>query len=286
MRRSSLFALSVGIAASLACAAGTECGEGTELVDGECVAAEADTEPEETDTVPEETDTEDTEPVDTDTSDEVPTILSFTSEGEITQGGTVTFVALLEDPQGTDDVALGALVTTGGETVGVFADGGSGRWTISLGWADLQTMGAIDFASEEQRTFVAHFVDRSAHIVEQSATLRLHCNGTAACSGVCTDTLNDADNCGTCGNTCDLCSTGQCFSYECIEQSASVDNCDQACASIGRTCGGDVCSGGSTTGYMIGDGTCDSFTVYRLVDECSTTFTDGYDLHAKCCCAG
>ncbi len=252
---------------------GAACGAGTQLVDGTCVAVGAG-------------DTDASEDTDRPSDGgDPPIILSFDAEeADLTAGGSVTFVAVVEDPQGAEDVALGALVTAGGETFGTFEPDGESRWTIEVSWEALQELGPIDFAEEDQRAFVAHFVDRSANIDEETASLRLHCGGIAACSGVCTDILNDAENCGTCGNVCDTCTTGQCLAYECV---AGATTCDEACANVGLACGGDACSGGTTTGYMIGDGddTCDAFTVYRLVDECDTPFIEGYELFGKCCCA-
>jgi hypothetical protein len=281
MRSLTVVTLAFGLLSALACSLGTKCGEGTTLVDGACVAVE--------ETAPVDTDTDTDVPVDDTSSVELtlPTITSFTADvTQLTQRELVTFTVAITDPQGADDIALGVLLAPGGTEYGSFANAGGGNWTIAVTWADFQAMNSIDFDTEEQRYVVAHFLDRSANTVDAETTLRLHCNGQGACAGVCTDLLNDAENCGTCGNTCDQCSDGTCYGYECVTLAPDLTTCDEACASIGQTCGGDVCSGGTTSGYMIGDGTCDSFTVYRVVDDCSTTFLDGYQLYGKCCCAG
>ncbi|MES2640129.1 MAG: hypothetical protein V4850_11620 [Myxococcota bacterium] len=282
MRRCSLFTLSLALLSSLACAGGARCGEGTGLVNGECVPVqpieeEEEEEEEETDVVVEDTSPEATDPV----------IVSFFPDiSAVTEGDAVTFVVELTDPQGASDIAIGILQAPGGAQYGNFATTGGSTFTLSLTWEDLNEMNAIDFELEEERVFVAHFVDRSANVVEANTALRLHCGGLAACTGVCTDTATDEENCGTCGATCDQCESGQCYGYECVEPSASIDTCDELCASVGRTCGGDVCGGGSTTGWIVRAGTCEAITDYRIVGDCDTPFTDGYDLLGKCCCAG
>lgn len=244
MRRSSFLLLSVALLSPLVLAGCTTCGEGTGMVNGECVPVQP-IEEEDTDVVE----------VDTSPGETLPEITSFTTNvTEVTQLEIVTFTVGLTDPQGEDDIAIGVLQAPGGTPYGDFAASGGGIWTITIAWADLNSMNSIEFDLEEERNFVAHFVDRSSNVVEATTSLRLHCEGLAACSGDCTNLDTDTANCGTCGAVCDECASGQCYGYECVETGSSVDTCDETCASEGKTCGGDVCGGGTTTGWMIAEG--------------------------------
>jgi hypothetical protein len=88
-----------------------------------------------------------------------------------------------------------------------------------------------------------------------SSALKCAAQGLSACAGVCTNTLNDNNNCGTCGNSCSIgaiCSGGVCqggclaLGSECVY--GVNECCGGACLYGVCTCSPprDVCSNGST----------------------------------------
>jgi hypothetical protein len=58
----------------------------------------------------------------------------------------------------------------------------------------------ITFVTEENRTFRATFFDVAGRSTTRDVTVRLQCNGIAACSAVCVDLSTSSANCGACGN--------------------------------------------------------------------------------------
>ena len=68
-------------------------------------------------------------------------------------------------------------------------------------------------------------------------------SGQTCCSGTCTDLSSDNNNCGSCGNKCDACST--CQSGTCVSSCASGQVClNGSCCAI---CGGATCCGPTCT---------------------------------------
>jgi hypothetical protein len=102
---------------------------------------------------------------------------------------------------------------------------------------------------------------------EPSSNQLCAAQGLTDCGGVCTNTLNDASNCGTCGNACSpggTCSGGVCqggclaLGSECVY--GVNDCCGGACLYGVCRCSPprDVCANGSTccSGVCGGDGFC------------------------------
>ncbi len=191
-----------------------------------------------------------------------PVFLSFgTNVSSITQGQMVTISAVLTDPDGIDDIIGGTLLDGSGATYGAFATSGEeGAYELSVSWDQFNQVTSIDFdyGSTKQRVLKAQFFDQAGHSVEQSTSIKLTCNGDAACDGTCIDTKNSASNCGSCGHVCPDaagCYEGKCGKLSgCLPKAAT---CAAACAAKGKVCQdlcGDVhqrfwtngsCSGGS-----------------------------------------
>ena len=118
-----------------------------------------------------------------------------TSVLRLTEGESVTFTAFVQDPDGPDDIEGVSLESPDGLDHGVLAPDGSGRFTLTLTWAELHAIDPIDFEGELVRTFVARAVDRDGHEASASTNLTLACLAItpAACDGVCIDL--DVESC-------------------------------------------------------------------------------------------
>lgn len=173
---------------------------------------------------------------------QAPRILSFaTNVMSITRGQSVTFSAIVTDPDGIADVIGGTLEASSGAVYGTFsASGNDGAYSLSLSWTEMGQVLPINFATEEQRPFVARFYDVAGHQVTQTLQVRLHCNGMAACDGYCVDLATDYSNCGQCNRACQepaACAEGHCVAalYWYPQEQGT---CQQACATQqpGSTC--------------------------------------------------
>ncbi|MFO0608589.1 MAG: hypothetical protein U0324_35815 [Polyangiales bacterium] len=195
-----------------------------------------------------------------------PVFLSFgTNVMALTETDSVTFTAVLTDPDGSGDLVGGALLDESGMArYGAFmASGGTGAYSLTVTWAQVHAVGRIEFRESESRVFLAEFFDMAGNRSTRTVTLRLHCDGRGggACNGRCTN-LSANPNCGGCGvvcpTACDMgtcpCPTGQTRCGEqCVNTMLSATNCGgcgQACAP-GFTCQGGFCtapSGGCSGG--------------------------------------
>jgi hypothetical protein len=112
------------------------------------------------------------------------------------------------------------------------------------------------------------------------------------CNGQCIDVLNNDDNCGTCGHTCEAfsiyggCEAGGCQPWfsECF-QAGDFANCDEACGGEGLTCAFEGCDGG--TAFLYGSpGNCDSITNgdVKIPPFCDEDFPI-VDDWMRCCCS-
>lgn len=156
-----------------------------------------------------------------------PEIATFIADTDrLSDGGTVTFTALVTDPQGAGDVAGGTLTDAeGGDTYGVFENDGE-NWTITLSWEDIGGVRALNFDSEDKRTFEAIFVDNSGgESAPATVAVTFHCDGEPSCGGACIDFTADPANCGGCG--------AQCEAYEAYNSSVKVES--------GPTCSAGQC---------------------------------------------
>ena len=179
-----------------------------------------------------------------------PVFLSLqTSVAKITAGESVTFTAVLTDPDGVDDIVGGTLSdVTGKIGYGPFvAAGQPGTYSMMVSWDAMQQAEAIEFENAElMRGFRAEFYDQGAHKVHQDVDLALTCMNGSACDGVCTDLMTDAMNCGACAGVCATgCSAGTCTPSwgECIYMNSGFETCDAYCASVSEACVENGCGG-------------------------------------------
>jgi len=101
-------------------------------------------------------------------------------------GGQGTISGMLSDPSGA--IVYGSFQPTSRAT-----------HQLDLSWTQLNQAASITFISEERRSFRALFQDSSGHTIAQQIDVVLGCSGLSACSGTCTDLLQDENNCGACG---------------------------------------------------------------------------------------
>lgn len=231
-----------------------------------------------------------------------PRILNFaTNVSRITRGESVTFSAIVTDPDGISDVIGGSLETENMGVYGTFATSDNeGAYSFSLSWDDMHQVIPIEFASEATRTFVARFYDVAGNQVTGSVQITLHCDGESACDGRCFDLQTSDNHCGTCGRQCGSntgCNMGQCVG---IREMVPGQTCQQSCAMNipGGGCqplcsveGSGVLSGGAGF-YYCEDGMCTmsqevrQFACgdvvpmsYMAMDMSTMTFDGG-----GCCC--
>jgi hypothetical protein len=183
-----------------------------------------------------------------------PVFLSLQSNvSKITSGESVTFTAVLTDPDGVDDIVGGTLSDeTGKIGYGPFvAAGQPGTYSITVSWDAMQQADPIEFENADlMRVFRAEFYDQAAHKVRKDTNLALTCATGSACDGVCTDLMNDLNHCGACGGVCkDGCSAGQCMPTwgECLSMISGIETCDMYCASVGEACVENGCGGFDAT---------------------------------------
>ena len=223
-----------------------------------------------------------------------PVILSLqTNVPKITAGESVTFTAVLTDPDGVDDIVGGTLSdTTGNIGYGPFvAAGQPGTYSITVSWDAMQQAEPIEFENADlMRVFRAEFYDQAAHKVHQDTSLALTCATGSACGGVCTDLMTDDMHCGACSGVCkDGCSAGQCIPAwgECIVMSSGFETCDAYCASVGEACVENACGVVSATVRAFSQLTkCEQEVGPGSIKEpCNTIQTWGISRPVvQCCC--
>jgi hypothetical protein len=178
-----------------------------------------------------------------------PVILSFgTNVTQLTSGQTVRFVGVLTDPDGVAALVGGHLTSPDGTIqYGAFVADQQGSYSLDLSWDQINQAQGITFTTDEMRMFRAEFFDVDGHSAVQNATLRLHCNGLAACTGQCVDLHTGMQggsqivNCGSCGNDCSTggeCRNGRCVNWtDCVSPaSTTATSCSQYCAVLSARC--------------------------------------------------
>ncbi|MFN7146625.1 MAG: hypothetical protein ACK4YP_22820 [Myxococcota bacterium] len=172
-------------------------------------------------------------------SPDAPEIVQFTADAAtVDESGSVTFSAVVTDPNGVDDVIGGTLGNGDGATYGAFATSGdAGTYALTLSWDEISETEAFVFEGSDTRSFVATFFDQEGHEATASVTVAFTCSTGAACDGACVNLRTDEDNCGSCGNSCDACSNGACAAWEwtCFDPDDG-DTCDALCDGIGKIC--------------------------------------------------
>lgn len=206
-----------------------------------------------------------------------------TNVPSITEGETVTFTAVVTDPDGIDDVIGGTLSDGNGHYYGAFATTGQeGAYQLNVSWGQINQVQAINLAmaATTTRNFTAEFFDQGGHNVQQSVSITLGCKAIAACDGTCIDLSTDSDNCGACGQACG--GGVPCYKSHCAALgncNGAFGNCTQVCASAGKTCA-DKCGPGNVYGGVSYTQTACGGTASNIL--CSTNIST---LPAsKCCC--
>ena len=222
-----------------------------------------------------------------------PEFLSFsTNVGKITQGESVTFTALLTDPDGVADIIGGSLLSENEKTdFGPFiAAGQPGTYSIALSWVQIHQSDPITFENAEPpRVFRARFFDQKGNKAVSDAEILLMCPGGSACDGTCTDLNLDGMNCGSCGHSCASkgCQSGGCTPNlsGCFEASDGLDSCSLICQSIGESCAESQCkANGFTTQYFDLSSDCLQNLGGILLSEPCDTVQDWLQPAIKCCC--
>ena len=222
-----------------------------------------------------------------------PFFISFsTNVGQITDGESVIFTAIVSDPDGFGDIAGGTLFTQDGKfSYGPFVSAGQeGTYSITVSWAAIDQVEAIEFENlEEERVFRAEFFDKGGHKVAQETTIKLRCDGGGACGGGCKDFKTDGANCGGCGVVCtNGCEGALCLPVrgECINSQSGFSDCNAYCQSVAEMCVAQGCEGATFLGYdsmLICQGEKGAF-LYD--DPCNAPQTwDANRSAIRCCCS-
>ena len=222
-----------------------------------------------------------------------PVFLSFsTNVKKLTDGESVTFTAILTDPDGVEDIVGGSLLSED-ESIdfGPFiAAGQAGTYSIMLSWDQIHQADKIDFSNGEMsRVFAARFFDQAGHKVTEIVPISLYCMGGGACDGVCKDFSDDGENCGECGKSCDGgCLDGACGPNwsPCINSDDGVDTCEQGCANIQEACVENGCGNSRTVlSYGSVEGCVDNSIDGSESQPCGVPQPWGFGYKAiRCCC--
>lgn len=157
---------------------------------------------------------------------------------------TLIVSAVVSDPDGIDDLIGGTLSDPdSGATYGAFQTSASeGAYSLSLSWAELDTVRGIDApASGVRRVFLARFFDEAGNASQEQLEVLLRCelDTHAACSGTCVNLETNDQHCGRCNNAVPSgasCERGvpACYSSshsicggECVNLSYSTDHCGE-----------------------------------------------------------
>ena len=223
-----------------------------------------------------------------------PVFLSLqTNVSKVTAGESVTFTAVLTDPDGVEDIVGGTLSDqTGMIGYGPFvAAGQEGTYSIMVSWDAMNQAETIQFEGMDlARVFRAEFYDQAANKVSKDANLTLTCAEGSACDGVCTDLASNDNHCGTCGHACDAgCSASLCKPKfgGCIDKNSGFATCDAYCGSVGESCVENGCGMYSMTirAYSGPTECAENFVVNEFHEPCDKvrSWAAG-EAAVKCCC--
>lgn len=135
---------------------------------------------------------------------DAPIILSLSRNiTEMTQGDTLTVLAIVTDPDGLDDIIGGVLEDASGEnTYGPFAStADEGAYEATLDWNTLQRHAPIDAPSGGiTRTLRVRFFDEAGNEVTRETSIDLVCTRRTdgICDGTCADFQTSRFHCGGC----------------------------------------------------------------------------------------
>ena len=222
-----------------------------------------------------------------------PFFISFsTNVGQITDGESVIFTAIVSDPDGFGDIAGGTLFTQDGKfSYGPFESvGQEGTYSITVAWAAIDQVEAIEFENfEVERVFRAEFFDKGGHKVAQETTIKLRCDGGGACGGGCKDFKTDGGNCGGCGVVCtNGCEGSVCLPVlgECINSQSGFPDCNAYCQSVAEMCVPQGCDGATFLGYGSTSSCQNDDASFKWYEPCSDPHPwDGFRTAVRCCCS-
>ncbi|MBX7079533.1 MAG: hypothetical protein K1X88_10130 [Nannocystaceae bacterium] len=233
------------------------------------------------------------------TEPDAPVLRSLATDVDaITEGEQVHVTALVDDPQGTEDLIGGTLESDDGTTFGPFVATAPGSFTFALGWDALDAVAPIELPQgrDATRTVRARFVDAAGHEVVGEIPLSLHCGALAACDGHCLDTLENSDDCGGCGIVCepppgegaelDACVAGSCATRVC----GPIDvTCTEVCGAQGMACVAGCAAEFGTDAWvavmMHDDAACGDESYGTTEFDCETTVAQVGWAAKGCCCA-
>ena len=112
-----------------------------------------------------------------------PTIVNVQIDpATISEGDAFTVTVTATDPDG--DIAGGS-VRHGGSDLGSLTSTGTGTYTLTSSWDDLQALMPINFATSQARALEAYIYDDGGLSATQNASITLDCGGAPACNGLC-----------------------------------------------------------------------------------------------------
>jgi hypothetical protein len=156
----------------------------------------------------------------TGSTDMPPRILTFsTNVTSLEPRQSVTFTAVVTDPNGIDNLIGGTLGAPGGNpSYGAFVTAAAeGSYSLVMTWEQIQQATPLpDDSAEGVLTFEAKFFDAEGNSVTQTVDVELVCDvdggPKVCCGGEPIDTSSDDFHCGACNNVCEdsLCSDSEC----------------------------------------------------------------------------
>jgi hypothetical protein len=153
-------------------------------------------------------------------SDPSPKILAFsTSVTSLEPRKSITFTAVVTDPDGIDNVIGGTLGAPGGSpSYGAFMTAAAeGSYSLMLSWEQVQQATPLpDDSTEGMLTFEAKFFDAEGNSAIQTVDVQFFCDvdggANVCCGGESTDITSDDNHCGACNNACGdyFCNESEC----------------------------------------------------------------------------
>ena len=213
-------------------------------------------------------------------------------------GDRVTMTAFVHHPRGEQAVVAGVLVGPGDPPqYGAFVRGVNGRWSIDVGWDDVDERIDLSFEDELVIEFVARFVDDVGREAEAAIELPHQCTPLAptACDGECADVDISAIHCGGCDQPCEEqevrfgfpaggCDAGTCAPLwsACIAP-ADASSCTAACGALGSSCAPSGCFGQTVMPVLEEAGCGDVIEAGGVADPdtCDAVIPEPF---ARCCC--
>lgn len=218
----------------------------------------------------------------------------------LTTGETAVLTAFVEHPRGDAAVVGGTLLGPGSPAeYGAFVRGEGGRWSIEVGWDDIDAHDDLTFERERRVELVARFVDDEGERGERSLQLPLRCSTIApnACDGSCADFDSSNLHCGGCDHACieqlpdpftttvGGCALGACRPvWSACAEPLVYEDCNAVCAAAGSSCAPGGCDGRTMLPVEDESYCGETIAVGQLVadpDDCEVALSG---FAARCCC--